>query len=121
MADLPPTDWLHTVIGVKLFNVISGVAGGIVRGLIARGFSWSQRIGSAIVGGLTAGYVTPAAMPIIRKWLDLWSYPTGDIEGSVGFCLGLVGMTVCDALVRWVRRWRDGPLLPIPPKSSREG
>jgi hypothetical protein len=38
-------------------------------------------------------------MPIIRQWLDLWSYPTGDIEGSVGFALVLVGMTVCDALL----------------------
>lgn len=64
--------------------------------------------------GVMAGYVTPAAMPIIRKWLDAWSCPAGDIEGSVGFALGLVGMAVCDAVIRWARRWRDGPL-PFPP------
>ena len=48
--------------------MVSGVAGGLVRGLIARGFSWPQRLSSAMVGGLTAGYATPAAMPLIRKW-----------------------------------------------------
>ncbi|MGO4408305.1 hypothetical protein AB4Z10_29135 [Bosea sp. RAF48] len=47
------------------------------------------------------------------------AYPTGDIEGSVGFALGLIGMTVCDAVIRWARRWRDGPpSIPMPPKSS---
>lgn len=115
MPDMPPPDWLHHLVGVKIVNVVSGVAGGLVRGMIAPGFTLTQRVTSAIVGGLTAGYATPAAMPIIRKWLDLWSYPTGDIEGSVGFCLGLVGMTICDAMIRWARRWRDGPPPPSPP------
>jgi len=105
----PPPDWLYNLIGVKFVNVIAGFAGGTIRGLIAHNFSWPQRLSSAVVGGLTAGYATPAAMPIIRKWLDLWAYPTGDIEGSVGFALGLVGMTVCDAVIRWARRRRDGP------------
>jgi hypothetical protein len=39
--------------------------------LVALGFALTQRLSSAIVGGLTAGYATPAAMPVIRKWLDL--------------------------------------------------
>jgi len=123
MADLPPPESLnaivHEMLGVKLLNVFAGFAGGTVRGLVVKGFSWPQRIASAVVGGITAGYATPAAMPLIRKWLDLWAYPTGDIEGSVGFALGLVGMTVCDAVIRWARRWRDGPpTMPMPPKSS---
>lgn len=115
MADMPPPDWLHGAIGAKFVNVISGIAGGLARGLVSPGFSLSQRISSAVVGGLTAGYGTPAVMPIVRRWLDLWSYPTGDIEGSVGFCLGLVGMTICDALIRWAKRWRDGPPPSLPP------
>lgn len=114
MSNLPPPDWLHDIVGVKLSYVLSGVAGGLVRGLIAKGFSWPQRISSAVVGGLTAGYATPAVAPVVRAWLETWSYPTGDIEGSVGFALGLVGMTICDALIRWARRWRDGPPL-LPP------
>lgn len=117
MSIMPDPGWFADVLGVKLVNVSSGIAGGLVRGLVARGFTWPQRLTSAIVGGLTAGYATPAVMPIVRKWLDVWSYPTGDLEGSVGFGLGLVGMTICDAVIRWARRWRDGPpSMPAPPR-----
>lgn len=117
MADLPPYDWLQQAIGVKTPHVIAGLVGGSVRGLVSPHFSWPQRLTSALVGAGVAGYGTPFAGPILRKWLDLWQYPIGDIEGSLGFALGLVGMTVCDALIRWARRWRDGPILPTPPKS----
>lgn len=121
MADLPPPDsWpaiVQQVFGVKLLNVFAGFAGGTVRGLVVKGFSWPQRIASAVVGGITAGYATPAVMPLVRKWLDLWAYPNGDTEGSVGFALGLVGMTACDAVIRWARTFRDRPpSLPLPPK-----
>jgi len=107
MADLPPYDWLQQAIGVKTPHVIAGLVGGSVRGLVSPHFSWPQRIVSALVGAGVAGYGTPFAAPILRKWLDLWQYPVGDIEGSLGFALGLVGMTVCDALIRWARRLRD--------------
>lgn len=120
MADFtpPPSDWLHAMIGVKSAHAVAGIFGGLVRGLISRGFSWTQRISSAVVGAAVAGYGTPFMAPVARKWLDLWAYPSGDIEGSLGFALGLVGMTVCDALIRWARRWRDGPPPPwTPPKS----
>lgn len=111
MADFQPPspDWLHALVGVKSTHVVAGIIGGLVRGLVARGFSWPQRLGSAIVGAAVAGYGTPLAAPLARKWLDLWAYPAGDIEGSLGFALGLVGMTVCDAVIRWARRWRDEP------------
>ncbi|KFC73182.1 hypothetical protein FG93_01926 [Bosea sp. LC85] len=129
MADLPPSDglqhlmgWLQQSTGLKWIHVFAGIAGGVTRGLVTKNVSWAQRISSAIVGGLTAGYCTPAVTPMVRKWLDtfdLWSQPGGDIEGSLGFCLGLVGMTVCDAAIRWAQRLRDGPPpFPLPPKSS---
>lgn len=122
MADFtpPPADWLHALIGVKSAHAVAGIFGGLVRGLISRGFSWTQRISSAVVGAAVAGYGTPFMAPVARKWLDLWSYPSGDIEGSLGFALGLVGMTVCDALIRWARRWRAGPPPPFtpPPKAA---
>lgn len=105
MADLPPGDWLHGAIGVKIVNVVAGVCGGLVSGLVVKGFTWPERISSAVVGGMTAGYGTPAAMPVVRKWLDLWSSPNGDVEGVVGFVLGLIGMTVCDATINWVKSW----------------
>lgn len=119
MMDQPPPSWFHGTFGMKEIHLFAGFAGGLVRGLVAHNFSWPQRITSAIVGGLTAGYGTPAVTPLVRHWLEIWSYPTGDMEGSIGFALGLVGMTICDALIRWARRWRDGPpTLPMPPPQS---
>lgn len=119
MADLNP-DWLQSVIGVKLVNIASGFAGGIVRGLVNPHYTWPTRISSAIVGGLTAGYATPPVSIFVRRWFDLWGYPSGDLEGSVGFLLGLVGMTICEAAIRWAKRWRDGPpnFPPAPPRAS---
>lgn len=109
MADVqPPGDWLHALVGLKTPHVIAGIFGGLVRGLVSPAFSWPQRLSSAIVGAAVAGYGTPIATPIVRHWFASWVQMNGDIEGSVGFALGLVGMTVCDALIRWARRWRDG-------------
>jgi hypothetical protein len=67
---------------------------------VARGFCEPQHLTSVTIGATTSGYGTPVVMPVLRQWLDLWAYPTGDIEGSTGFALGLVGMTICDALNR---------------------
>lgn len=108
MSDIQPPDWLFLQLGIKTHHVLAGLAGGLVRGLVSPGFTWPQRLASTLVGAAVAGYVTPFAAPLARKWLDLWAYPPGDIEGSLGFVLGLVGMTVCDALIKWARRWRDG-------------
>lgn len=109
MADIQPhADWLHALIGLKTPHLLAGLVGGVVRGVISPAFSWPQRITSAVIGAAVAGYLTPAAAPVARRWLETASGP-GDIEGSVGFALGLVGMTVCDALIRIAKRWHDGP------------
>lgn len=56
------------------------------------------------------------------RWLEWWGFPLPpvDVGGSVVFVVGLCGMTVCDAFIRWVRKiWNEGPpSLPMPPKSS---
>ena len=122
MADYqpPPPDLLQSLIGMRLADVIFGAAGGVVRGLVVKNLSWSQRIASTVVGALTAGSVGPAANALASRWLDWWGFPLSMVElgGSVIFIVGLVGMTVCDAAIRWARRWRDGlpPLLPPGPK-----
>lgn len=121
MADLqsPPPDLLYSLFGLKSPHVFAGLFGGTVRGLISKGFTWPQRIISAVVGALTAGYATPVVVPLAQHWIVAWGYRMGELEGSVGFALGLVGMTVCDALIQRARKWRDsGGSLPPPPKSS---
>ncbi|KZE34085.1 hypothetical protein IMF23_04225 [Chelatococcus daeguensis] len=120
MSELQPPSGNMVFLGVNIVHLASGVAGGIVRGLINPSYTWTARISSAVVGGLTAGYGTPATAHFVRRWLELWGYPFGDVEGSVGFLLGLCGMTICDAVIRWARRWRDGPpSAPLPPPPQR--
>lgn len=90
------------------------------RGAGRRVFTWPQRLNSAVVGALTARYATPAAVPVLPHSANLCDYRLGELDGSVGFALGLVGMTICDAAIRWARRWRDDPppSLHPPPRSD---
>lgn len=119
MAELQPPSRETVVLGLNLVHLASGTAGGIVRGLINPSYTWTTRISSAVVGGLTAGYGTPPAAHFVRRWLELWGYPFGDVEGSVGFLLGLCGMTICEGAIRWSRRWRDAGIPPMPPPTGR--
>lgn len=117
MSDAPPPDWLQSVVGMKLFDVIFGAAGGAVRGIVVRNLSWSQRISSTVVGALTAGSFGPVASALATRWIDYWGFNLTqvDLGGSVVFVVGLCGMTFCDVLIRWAKKYRDdppGPLLP---------
>lgn len=122
MADFqpPPPDWLHNLIGMRLVDVIFGASGGAVRGLVVKNLSLSQRIASTVVGALTAGSLGPAANALASRWLDWGGFPLSAVEigGSVIFIVGLVGMTICDGLIRWARRWRDGPPPSFTPPQS---
>lgn len=55
----PPPDLLQSLIGMRLYDVIFGAAGGVVRGLVVKNLSWPQRIASTVVGALTAGSECP--------------------------------------------------------------
>lgn len=117
MADMQPPnpDWLHAVLGLKSHHVIAGAVGGMARGLVAKGISWPQRLTSAIVGAMVAGYGTPIATPVMQStvetihgWLGIAVSPVQNMEGSTGFALGLVGMSLCDVAIRWTKRWLEG-------------
>ncbi|MEP9378373.1 hypothetical protein ABLE91_16780 [Aquabacter sp. CN5-332] len=114
MPDLPPDPAL---LGVKLAHLIAGAAGGIVRSLTRPGTSWRVTLATAAVGGIVAGYATPLGAHYAVRYLGTPEVPLASIEGVTGFALGLIGMSLCEALIRWARRWRDGipPLPPLPP------
>lgn len=118
MSDMPTPDWLQNTIGMKLFDVIFGAAGGAVRGIVVRNLSWSQRISSTIVGALTAGSLGPVASAIATRWIDYWGFDLTqvDLGGSVVFVFGLCGMTFCDVIIRWVKKYRDDPPPMLPPR-----
>lgn len=112
--------------GVKVFHLVAGVAGGVVRSFVVGRYGVVEATGAVIVGGLTAGYGTPAVIPIATKWLSIAGYPAAGLDGAVGFLLGLCGMTFAEVAIKQARRWK-GPAgkLDIPTDhnipSDREG
>ncbi len=111
MADLPPEPAL---LGIKLAHVLAGAAGGIVRSLTRPGTSWRVAVGTSVVGALVAGYGTPIGAPYAGHYLASPDLPLASVEGLTGFILWLIGMSLCEALIRHARRWKDG-LPPLPP------
>lgn len=92
-------------LGVKLVHLIAGVAGGIVRSLAIKNYSILEATSAVVVGGLTAGYGTPAATSILCKWLHRMGFHAAGLDGAVGFMLGLCGMTIAELAIRWVKNW----------------
>lgn len=74
-----------------------------------------RHISTAIVGTAVAGYVTPVAASVAQRYLAVPDVPAASMGGMVAFVLGLTGMSLCDILLKWARRWRDGPPPPFPP------
>lgn len=53
MSDIPPPSRDVVFLGLNLVHLASGTPGGMVRGLVNPSYTWTTRISSAIVGGLT--------------------------------------------------------------------
>ncbi|PZQ79067.1 MAG: hypothetical protein DI549_21190 [Ancylobacter novellus] len=106
MADIPPEPAL---LGLKLAHLIAGGIGGLARSLTKPGGSLTRHIGTAIVGTAVAGYCTPLGAHIAARWVSSPDISVASLEGMVGFALGLTGMSLCEATIRWVKLWRDGP------------
>ncbi|MFT0892241.1 hypothetical protein [Pseudochelatococcus sp. G4_1912] len=95
-----------TAFGVKLVHLIAGVAGGVVRSLVVGRYGAITATSAVIVGGLTAGYGTPAVTSILCKWLSSIGYHATGLEGAVGFMLGLCGMTFAEAAILRMRMYK---------------
>lgn len=106
MTDIPPEPAL---LGLKAAHLLAGAIGGLVRSLSRPGGSLMRHIGTAIVGTAVAGYGTPLGTHLAARWLASPEITVASLEGMVGFLLGLTGMSICEAAIRWVRMWRDGP------------
>lgn len=99
---------IQTFLGVKLAHLVAGFFGGLVRAIIHPDRSITYTIGATIVGALTAGYLTPVALPLAERWFG--SDPS--FGGSVGFVVGLCGIALTDGIVKMAKRWRENPSLP---------
>jgi len=74
-----------------------GALGALVALKFAPGDSWLDRVANVLSGSLAAGFITPALVDWLQ--MDARSYASG-----AAFVVGLLGMSVADALVAGIRQ-----------------
>ena len=82
-------------IGIKLQDLVAGLAGGIVNAFVFQRSNPVAIVGSVIVGALTASYLTEPAGRI-----------TGTSGGATAFIVGLGAMAICQAILGAIAKWR---------------
>lgn len=81
-----------------------GGIGSMVALRFAPGVKWIDRFLNVICGMALAGYLAPAA----TDWLQLKS---GAVANAVAFVIGLLGMSLCAAIVQGIRDLKVGEIL----------
>lgn len=103
-------DPLQGIVGIKLTHLLAGVAGGIVRALLAGG-SWVAAISSVVVGSLTAGYLTAPVYAGAKAWFPVVGHDVSS-EHAISFLVGLTAMLICEGVLRAARGWSKNPKMP---------
>lgn len=88
--------------GVKLPDLVAGLAGGVVNAFVFKRSDPGSIIGSMVVGALTANYLSE---PI--------NHYVGTSGGAGAFIVGLAGMAICQGIVEAAKSWR-----PFPPQRT---
>jgi len=81
-------------LGIKIPDIVSGIAGGMVNALLFQRTSPIAAMSSVLAGGLTANYL---AEPMAKQF-------TLNI-GTAGFIIGLTAMIVCQGLMTGANKW----------------
>ena len=81
--------------GIKMPDLIAGLAGGVVNAFVFKRSDPASIIGSMVVGSLTANYLSE---PITRY--------LGTSGGAGAFIVGLAGMAICQGIVEAAKSWR---------------
>jgi hypothetical protein len=82
-------------IGVKMPDLVAGLAGGVVNAFVFKRSDPVSIIGSMVVGSLTANYLSE---PI--------GHYIGTSGGAGAFIVGLAGMAICQGIVEAAKSWR---------------
>jgi hypothetical protein len=103
-------DPVQGIIGIKLTHLVAGIAGGMVRALLAGG-GWLAAMTSVIVGSLTAGYLTTPVYATAKSWFPVVGHDSSS-EHAISFLVGLTAMLLCEGVLRVARGWSKNPKLP---------
>lgn len=86
---------LFVSIGIKMQDLIAGLAGGVVNAFVFQRSNPVAIVGSVIVGALTAAYLTEPAGRI-----------TGTSGGATAFIVGLGAMAICQGIMGQIAKWK---------------
>lgn len=100
-----------TFLGFKASTVVPAVAGGVTAGVVMQGPWWS-RVAAGVSGALASIFLTDIVMIAERHAAGAVgiSSLTADpafaaaAERATAFCIGLVGMVICQAALAAVQR-----------------
>ncbi|MDX1114780.1 hypothetical protein GOL31_23545 [Sinorhizobium medicae] len=93
--------WL-AAIGVQPSHLVAGLAGGIIRALVNKNGSIWERMIAGAVGALCAAFLTPFV-------IMLFAVTAPQIGGAIGFLLGVVGMSLAEALIAIGKDYANNP------------
>lgn len=105
MPDLLPPDL--TILGLKIEHLAAGAFGGIARAFLSPGAPLGRRIAGGVIGAFAAGYSTPVMAWLFAQRVGLPDHVAATAGGMVGFAIGLVGMSICEGLLKWAASWRE--------------
>jgi hypothetical protein len=107
-----------TFWGIKLSHLWAGAVGGLMRALLKPREPIYQHVSATVIGTVVAGYATPTVGVLLDRYAGTGDIPDASIEGMAGFLLGLCGMTLCEALIRRVKKWGAGEDIKPPPATK---
>lgn len=93
-------DILHQ-LGLKITTITAGLIGGLISLTYQKSIKWYKALFVIIIGGITAGYVTPLLTSILSLGTNL--------ENSMAFILGLLGMRLTTAIVSLLEKISKDP------------
>jgi len=82
---------IFTILGFKVQALMAGLSGGAVRAVLNKDRSVEAMAGSVVIGGLAANYLVPLVSPVVG---------TSELTGA--FIVGLVGVPLCELIIRQV-------------------
>ncbi|WP_306932534.1 hypothetical protein [Agrobacterium larrymoorei] len=94
--------------GIKFGVATAGFAGGLLRALSRRSFTWREVVLSPLCGLLAASYLTA---PVLHYFYKIgWPLPDDPITTmhAAAFLTGTSAMWISDLALEAIVRWRNG-------------